>query len=107
MTPEQRIRLSIVSERMAEVVLRDADPDNWIGGDKVPAELTKEERGDATWCRKMATQSVALLVRLEQLATVQGVGEFVDDPEADIRRAEARAADLLSRVARRGAKQET
>lgn len=104
MRPDQIERLAEVSERLAEVVITDADPDTWTATGKTLAEMTKEERGDASWCRKTAVQSVALLVRVEQLlgnTTDPARGADARDVDAEIRRAEKAASDLLNRVRER------
>lgn len=105
MRQDQRIRLMEVSERLAEAVLLDADPNNWAGTGKTLMDMTKDERGDAAWCRKTAVQSVALLVRVEQLlrddkAQVPGDGD--PDPQAEIERAEKAASAALARAMAKG-----
>lgn len=106
MRPDQRVRLATVSERLAEVVIADADPENWSANGKALVDMTKGERGDANWCRKTAVQSVALLVRVEQLlgqteAQRQRSGDTEADTEAEIKRAEQAASALLDRVRER------
>ncbi|MCS4235037.1 hypothetical protein [Stenotrophomonas sp. BIGb0135] len=100
MRPDQKKRLAEVSEKLAEVAINDADPANWTGDGKLLSQMTKEERGDAAWCRKTAVQSVALLGRLQQLLRddTAGKGGNDPDPEDDIRRAEQEAAKMLKRV---------
>lgn len=101
MRPDQRERLAAVSERLAEVVIRDCDPDNWTAGGKTIGQMTRDERGDAAWCRKTAVQSVALLVRVETLLAPAGdgkPGELEPDPEDQIARAEKGAAELLKKL---------
>ncbi|MBH1564725.1 hypothetical protein I5U69_17510 [Stenotrophomonas maltophilia] len=100
MRDDQRQRLADISEALAEVAIRDADPANWTAANKPLCDMTKEERGDAAWCRKTAVQSVALLVRLQQILRDTGGGKSGDDddPESDIKRAEKEARKLLERV---------
>ncbi len=102
MRTDQRIRLAEVAERLAEVVIRDADPDSWAAGDLTLAEMDREQRGDAAWCRKTAVQSVALLVRVESLLDVDPASPAPDDldPEKEIARAEAAATKALFRATR-------
>lgn len=101
MRPDQRIRLAEVTERLAEAVILDADPDNWTAPGKALADMSQEERGDAAWCRKTAVQSVTLLAKM---LTLQAAGEDgtrppdEPDPEAEIARAEKAAAKALDRV---------
>lgn len=100
MRDDQRQRLADISEALAEVAIRDADPANWTAADKPLCGMTKEERGDAAWCRKTAVQSVALLGRLQQILRDTGGGKSGDDddPASDIKRAEKEARKLLERV---------
>lgn len=103
MREDQRQRLADISEALAEVAIRDADPANWTAADKPLCDMTKEERGDAAWCRKTAVQSVALLGRLQQILRDTGgkkPGDD-DDPESDIKRAEKEANKLLERIGAR------
>ncbi|HHA2942795.1 hypothetical protein [Stenotrophomonas maltophilia] len=100
MRDDQRQRLADISEALAEVAIRDADPANWTAANKPLCDMTKEERGDAAWCRKTAVQSVALLGRLQQILRDTGGGKSGDDddPASDIKRAEKEARKLLERV---------
>lgn len=102
MRPDQKKRLADVSERLTEIVINDADPDTWSGQGKLLGDMTKDERGDAAWCRKTAVQSVALLCRLQQLLRDDAGGKGDGpDPEDDIRRAEREAQKMLARVGAR------
>jgi hypothetical protein len=98
MREDQRIRLLEVSERITEVAIRDADPDNWTGAGKLLGDMDQKERGDANWCRKTAVQTVALLVRVQQvLAAVPAPpGEHEKSEDELIREAERRADELLA-----------
>lgn len=103
MRPDQRQRLADVAERLAEVAIRDADPDHWTAPELTLAEMSKEQRGDAAWCRKTAALSLALLVRMEQLTASEAAAPGAPsepDPEAEIRRAEKAADAALNRVMR-------
>ena len=64
--------------------------------------MNAQERGDALWCRKTAVQTVSLLIRVQQLLDPNGNdGEPKRDeynPEADIKKAERAASELLDRV---------
>lgn len=102
MREDQFRRLTDLSEKLTETVLRDADPDNWIGHGKTAAEMSKDERGDAVWCRKLAVQSLTVLGRVQHLLQNErdrgGRAPEEPDPEEEIRRAEQEAARLLERV---------
>lgn len=102
MTPNQTERLQDLKDRLVETVLSDADPQNWTANGVALSAMSQDERGDALWCRKTAVQSVSLLIRVQQLLEpkVTGAAPAADepDPEADIKRAERAAADMLARV---------
>ncbi|HEU6453996.1 MAG TPA: hypothetical protein VN201_00875 [Roseateles sp.] len=89
--------------------LIDADPINWIGGEKKPADMTRDERGDAKWCRSLATSTVALAMQVNRLMSNPAAGgALVPDQseapvetaeetiEAEVARFEAAAAEVLA-----------
>lgn len=117
MRQDQYERLSTLSEKLADVVLTDADPDGWVGNGKLPKELTQQERGDAYWCRKMAVATlsvlnrVAMLTRIVQEQSRDGVGAAVVVEEeslldAEINAAEKEASKLLDKLYQRQRKTE-
>jgi hypothetical protein len=100
MTPDQIARLQDLQGRLVETVINDADPQNWTASGLLLADMDSQQRGDANWCRKTAVQSVSLLIRVQQLLepkTPEKPGDDAD-PEADIKRAERAASDMLKRV---------
>ncbi|MFZ7096716.1 hypothetical protein ACOPJQ_02400 [Luteimonas dalianensis] len=102
MRPDQLERLALLSEQLAEVVIADCDPSNWVGAGRKPKELTAKERGDGFWCRKQANASVGLLLRIEQLREDIAAAD-PDDFDAGIERqkmikaAENQATEMLAR----------
>ena len=113
MRPDQLQRLQELSERLADRFLLEADPAEWPGDGKPPAELSQQERGDAYWCKKnaMATGGV-LRYTMDVLAQHQsddGGGDAAKEADMDrqIRDAERRSAKLVEEaVARAKAKPE-
>lgn len=102
MTPEQFGKISALHDRLVTVALRDADPDNWVAGEKKPSEMTRDERGDAKWCRGLAISTVALTLHVQrfmQTVTEAPAGEVVDDVEGEIARFERAAAEVIDRAA--------
>lgn len=100
MRPDQLARLEALSEKLADKVLDEADPETWPGAGAMLADMTKQERGDAFWCKKNAAMTMVLLVRVEGIkqtsAKVRMPGDADDDDaEGEIQKAEARAAKLL------------
>ncbi len=100
MRDDQKKRLADLSEKLAEVVLTDADPDNWTGNGQAPADLSKADRGDAVWCRKLALSSLSVLASVVRLQTEQPAltPEDDDNVEADITKSENDAKRLLAGV---------
>lgn len=105
MEPEQRERLADVMGRLTEVALRDADPDSWTAPGKTLKAMTKEERGDAAWCRKTACMTVSLLLQFQRLhqqaAQDPPPGDVVPSLDEELAAAEAKARELLERVGAR------
>ena len=105
---DQLQKLQALSERLADVFITEADPDHWTGDGKLPADLSREERGDRLWDRKgaMATGGVLRYT----LDLIGHHGKRIDAPgnpedpakESDldgkIRRAEKEAAAAMDRV---------
>lgn len=60
MRADQLTRLQDLAEKLADKFLIEADPDEWPGAGKLPADLTVQERGDGYWAKKnaMATGGV-------------------------------------------------
>ena len=110
MRPDQAARLEDLSERLAEQTLLDADPANWTAAGKIGQDMTVEERGSAVWDRKLAVQTVSLLMRVETLRQAKPaslISALVEDnPESEIRRAEKEAARLVAQTMDRYARAE-
>ena len=101
MTPEQAKRLAALQDKLLETVFREADPDNWIGGNTPTADLDMESRGNRYWCMKVAAQAVGIYARLDAISGQNGTigtardGEDLDD---EIKRSEREAKKILARV---------
>lgn len=63
MRQDQIARLRDLVEKLADVLLEEADPDTWPGAGMPISEMTKEERGDRYWCKKNAAATFTLLER--------------------------------------------
>ena len=109
MKPDHLHRLEALRDSLLERALADADPANWIAGEKIPSEMTRDERGDAKWCRILAVNTVALTMQVARLLQNLSVGGAVgrepnDDEisaENEIERYERAAVEVLSRAAKR------
>lgn len=117
MRPDQLARLESLRDRLVERALNDADPANWVAGDKVPKDMTRDERGDAKWCRLLAVSSVSLTLQVQRLMTDAAAGGAIvpdqpdvsdaaetDPVEAEVARFEAAAAEVLAARAVRAAR---
>jgi hypothetical protein len=109
MTPEQLAKATRLRDRLLDVVLDEADPDNWSGNvagapHMVSAKIGSEDRGDRDWCLKIALKTAALYQRVSDIVDERypkppGAGDdAIDD---DIKRAEREAAKLLKRASER------
>lgn len=110
MRPDQLPRLEGLRDRLIERALVDADPLQWVAGDKAPKDMTRDERGDAKWCRSLATSTVALAMQVQRLLQNPTAGGALapDKPvdeeagvEAEIGRFEQAAAAVLAKHRRR------
>lgn len=103
MRDDQITRLQALSERLGEVVITEVDPHNWPAAEKLPADLTQEERGNRYWCKKNAAATMTLLVKVMSITGhVQGGtlpgGTTEDDLDAMQAKAEREATALLERA---------
>jgi hypothetical protein len=93
MRPDQLQQLQDLSERLADVFLSEADPDNWSGAGKLPADMTKDERGDRHWDRKGAMGTGGVLRYTMDLIASRENSDTADD---ELQR--ARDADLEAKI---------
>jgi hypothetical protein len=100
MRKDQLERLSALSEKLADVVLSEADPDGWPGHGISPPEWTQQQRGDRYWCKKNAAATFVLLAKSEEILSRRKAGDSDDEPELDatIARAEKEAAKAIQRM---------
>lgn len=110
MRPDQLARLETLRDRLVERSLIDADPANWVAVDKAPKDMTRDERGDAKWCRGLAINTVALTMQVQRLMQnpLAGGAAVPDSPpsaetppaedpvESEVARFEAAAAEVLA-----------
>jgi hypothetical protein len=103
-------RINTLTGKLAETFIEQANPENWSGVGIKPVDMDKDARGARNWDLKNANQIGALLMRSLELvnkhaATGAGVGiepqqtpAAEPDPEADIKRFEKQAKDLLADI---------
>ena len=112
MTPKQAKKLEAIEEKLLNVFIEEADPDQWPQVDP-DAEVKEQQktRGDRYWHAKVANQSIALLTRivayrLKLKEAVPGEKSPLDDDvghAADMRTAEKKVNARLSLVKKRAA----
>jgi hypothetical protein len=118
MRQDQYEKLQAMSEKLTDVILAEADPDQWPGAGIAPGAMDQQTRGDRYWCKKNAVATISLVDRVNRLtgqiqaASSNGAGaaavpEGETDEEgldADVRKAEKEAAKLLDQMTRAAAK---
>lgn len=109
MRDDQITRLQALSESLGEVVIHEVDPANWPGAEKVPADLTQQERGDRYWCKKNAAATMTLLLKVVNIAGVMNrqkpapdAGHAVDELDGELAAAEREAQAIIDRMQKGG-----
>lgn len=108
MRPDQLSRLRDLSEALADRFILEADPAEWPGGNKVPIDMTQQERGDQHWCKKLALGTASVLRYTLDLQVPERSGrppEEIDDSlDRKINDAEQRARVAVKRALDNAAK---
>lgn len=114
MRQDQFEKLVLLSEKLTDAALIEADPENWNGADLLPMEMTRETRGDRYWCKKNAVATLSLIARLAHITQSirdqshkspgeEGGAMAVTDTEseldAEVAAAEKEANKLLKKLA--------
>ena len=100
-------RIQTLANEVMDAFLDAADPANWAGVGKKPAEMTPDVRGARNWDVKNANQVGALTARILDLRDRMGgaapaPGANPDDAaEADVAKYEKQAKELLKRAKER------
>ncbi len=105
MREDQIKRLGDLAEKLAEVVLEEADPETWPGAGIAAADMSQQERGDRYWCKRNAAATFGLLERTmrtvadatEARTLTGGVNER-PELDADVKSLEREAAKKLEAV---------
>jgi len=107
MRDDQIVRLQALTERLGEVVISEIDPHNWPGADKLPGDLTQQERGDRYWCKKNAAATMTLLLKTVNIAGILNrnkpapdAGAAIDELDGELAAAEREAQAIIERVQR-------
>lgn len=109
MRDDQIVRLQALTERLGEVVISEIDPHNWPGADKLPGDLTQQERGDRYWCKKNAAATMTLLLKTVNIAGILNrnkpapdAGAAIDELDGELAAAEREAQAIIERMQRNG-----
>lgn len=111
MRDDQYARLKALTEKLADTVIDEADPDTWTGNGKKPADLTRDERGDRYWCKKNCAATLSVLMRIYSVAgMVERAGGTAPelpagaacetDLDREVSAAEREAQAILKRIAK-------
>ena len=101
MTPDQIQRIDDLTEKLADVFLREADPDNWTAPGTMPADMSTEQRGNRFWDRKGASATGSVLRFALDIADRNNQKDAPlvgDDMDEEIAKAEKRADSEMRRV---------
>lgn len=103
MRPDQIARLLDLQERLADVVLEEADPAEWPGAGIPLADMSKEDRGNRYWSKKNAAATFALLERTTStIERTHPAGtppkEVEDDMDKQIAQREREAEAMLGKA---------
>lgn len=105
MRDDQIVRLQALTERLGEVVINEIDPHNWPGADKLPGDLTQQERGDRYWCKKNAAATMTLLLKAVNIAGILNrqkpapeAGKEIDELDGELAAAERQAQAIIERM---------
>jgi hypothetical protein len=103
--------LQSLSEKLTDVFLDEANPDNWPGAGIGIVAMDKDTRGDRYWSKKNAAATITLVQRITTLTdTIRArtAGEDPSDPaavsepqvdiDAEIAKYEREATALLDQV---------
>lgn len=106
MRPDQMQRLQDLSEQLADAFILEADPSEWSGSGKSPADITQQERGDRYWCKKNAMATGGVLRYTLDLISHQPAAQDTEDKiSADMDRriadAERRASAAVDLAVKR------
>lgn len=109
MNQDQFERLQKLEEKLMEVFLDEADPDQWSGASQKIAVMDKQMRGDRYWCKRNAAATGVLVCKVRDLNAPPGAkGQMAvpgtdtqaeaDEMEAELSSYEKQAEALMRQV---------
>lgn len=113
MRQDQYVRMQDLAEKLTDVVLDEAAPDQWPGAGVPLQNLDRDTRGDRYWCKKNAAATLSLVTKIHSLVHMiqRADGDPSDPPagpdrdgdlDAEMRDAEKAAEKLLAKIAKKG-----
>lgn len=113
MRQDQFEKLQLLTEKLTDAFIGEADPEKWPGAGIEPAQMDAQTRGDRYWVKKNAAATLTVIMKTTSLIGViqqrsagggddpTGVNE--DKPEedsldAEIKAAEKEATKLLDQI---------
>lgn len=94
---DQFIKLQALSEKLADVVIMDADSVNWSGAGLTASNMDQQTRGDAYWSRKLALSSISVLRGVQGL--IHTTQQYGDTPPPSAPAAEDETPSLDAEIA--------
>ncbi len=76
---DQYEKLQALTEKLADVLIDELNPDEWPGAGIKPATMDRDTRGDRYWCKKNAAATLSALTRLH---TIIGLVQRTAPPPA-------------------------
>jgi hypothetical protein len=118
MRDDQYQRLQALTEKLMDVFLTEADPENWPGVGILPNAMDKETRGNRYWCKKDAAATLTLNMRAITMidairrrtpeagapldAQAPDVDNHEDSLDKEIDSVEKEAARLMAKLQKKG-----
>ena len=100
MRPDQEEKVKALAEKLIDFAIRQCDPDNWTASPLAPKDMDEDQRGDAHWCAKYASQVLAVATRMQLLSEREkfAIPMGVEPSQKEIDAAERAAKKVLERV---------
>lgn len=67
MNTKQLKKLQALRNKLFDAMVFDTNPENWVAYGKPACELSKQEKDEASWCRRQASSSIALWEKIDKL----------------------------------------
>lgn len=103
MRPDQKARLAEIEEKLIDVFLEEADPDEWPGAGVPISAQDRDTRNDRTFAKRGAAQTMLIVGAISRLSenTKEALGRDpygVNEIDEKIKAAEKQAAAAIERI---------